>query len=240
MRFKLASREQNEVHCGLEAYWRLRGMLGSYTGPNEVHRRGRAHGGQQGSQATRNNAETRLRCMRGWELQSAGSARQAWLKRGSPVEVSGSAWRACEVSGACGKHLGALNWPVGRLESPGRQAKRGSCLEISRNAQNCPESPETLLEPDFLLEQYRNCLERAQLLQKASWDIFMSKEVTKAHELLEFGVDKLLVRDKWYQSKALDDPNHAKCPNRSGVGRVPMETRVLLESGRGECQASMG
>ncbi|KAF2321565.1 hypothetical protein GH714_000426 [Hevea brasiliensis] len=44
----------------------------------------------------------------------------------------------------------------------------------------------------------------------------------------------------WYQSKAPDDPNHAKRPNGTGVGRVPMATRALLESGGGECQASMG
>ncbi|KAF2298296.1 hypothetical protein GH714_021425 [Hevea brasiliensis] len=36
MRFKLPSRAQNEVHCGLEAYWRLRSVLGSYAGQNEV------------------------------------------------------------------------------------------------------------------------------------------------------------------------------------------------------------
>ncbi|KAF2311769.1 hypothetical protein GH714_026611 [Hevea brasiliensis] len=35
----------------------------------------------------------------------------------------------------------------------------------------------------------------------------------------------------WYQSKAPDDPNHAKRPNEIGVGRVPIVKRVLLESG---------
>ncbi|KAF2310284.1 hypothetical protein GH714_007582 [Hevea brasiliensis] len=40
--------------------------------------------------------------------------------------------------------------------------------------------------------------------------------------------------------QAPDDPNHAKRPNGIGVGRVPMATRVLLESGGRECQASMG
>ncbi|KAF2325031.1 hypothetical protein GH714_022347 [Hevea brasiliensis] len=33
-----AERAQNEVHCGLEAYWRLRSKLGSYAGQNEVQK----------------------------------------------------------------------------------------------------------------------------------------------------------------------------------------------------------
>ncbi|KAF2325189.1 hypothetical protein GH714_025009 [Hevea brasiliensis] len=46
--------------------------------------------------------------------------------------------------------------------------------------------------------------------------------------------------DNVVSKQAPDDPNHAKCSNGTGVGRVPMVTRVLLESGGGECQASMG
>ncbi|KAF2310368.1 hypothetical protein GH714_008063 [Hevea brasiliensis] len=111
MRFKLASRAQNEVHCGLEAYWRRRGMLGSYEGQNEVCRRGSTHEGQQGPYTARDNAETRLRRTRERELRSAGSTRQAWAKRGSPTEASGSAWGAREASRARRKCLGVLYWP---------------------------------------------------------------------------------------------------------------------------------
>ncbi|KAF2325176.1 hypothetical protein GH714_024867 [Hevea brasiliensis] len=36
--------------------------------------------------------------------------------------------------------------------------------------------------------------------------------------------------DNVVSKQAPDDPNHAKCSNGTGVGRVPMVTRVLLES----------
>ncbi|KAF2315257.1 hypothetical protein GH714_038607 [Hevea brasiliensis] len=46
--------------------------------------------------------------------------------------------------------------------------------------------------------------------------------------------------DNVVSEQALDDPNHAKRPNETRVGKVPIATRVLLESSGGECQASMG
>ncbi|KAF2293829.1 hypothetical protein GH714_005037 [Hevea brasiliensis] len=50
---------------------------------------------------------------------------------------------------------------------------------------------------------------------------------------------ELTSRDNVVSEQAPDDPNNAKRPNETG-GKVPITIRVLLESGGGECQASMG
>ncbi|KAF2282521.1 hypothetical protein GH714_044067 [Hevea brasiliensis] len=144
MRFKLPSRAQNEVHCGLEAYWRLR-QRGELRGPKRGGRL-RPHGllefgVDQLSVRDRGNWEAL-----GTATGPSGGAtgRQLGTATGRRGQLGGTGHCHGPVEGATGRHwalprarrgqLGALGTATGPLGATGRhwalpRANRGSNWE---------------------------------------------------------------------------------------------------------------
>ncbi|KAF2293371.1 hypothetical protein GH714_001045 [Hevea brasiliensis] len=109
MRFKLPSRAQNEVLGVLEAYWRLRGMLGSSAGQNEVYRR-----------------VARTKASRARQLVVTAPKRGSGVRTGARSAAARRILAETRFSGE-GRARGARGErgsPAKLLEEPGKRAKR--------------------------------------------------------------------------------------------------------------------